>query len=353
MMDATIALRRFREGCVIPAVPLALTAQRKWDMRRQRALVRYYLVAGSGGLAVGVHTTQFEIRDPDAALLEPLLALVMEEAQVWYSRTGQGVFCIAGACGPTRQAVQEAALARRLGYHACLLSPGGLGALSEAALVERTRQVAEVLPVMAFYLQNAVGGRRFSYEYWQRICALEGVIALKSAPFDRYQTLDLVRAAALSPRGQEISLYTGNDDNIILDLLTPYRFSQEGRTVEKRFVGGLLGNWAVWTKRAVEQFEQIKAVREGGAVPADLLALAQQVTDCNGAFFDAANGFRGCIAGVHEVLRRQGLLEGIWCLDPKEALSPGQAEEIDRVYAMYPDLNDDAFVRGHVGGWMK
>ena len=352
MNDRKQALQNFREGCVIPAVPLALDAQRAWDKRRQRALVRYYLDAGSGGLAVGVHTTQFEIREKKVNLLQPLLQLVMEEVSSYCVRTQNAVMCIAGACGPTGQAVQEAKLAKELGYHAVLLSPGGLGDYSEDDLIERTRQVAEILPVVAFYLQSAVGGKRFSYEYWEKICALPGVIALKSAPFDRYQTLDLVRAAALSPRRGEISLYTGNDDNIVLDLLSTYRFHKDGKVYEKGFIGGLLGNWAVWTYEAVQQMEKIKKVRGQKEIPADLLTLAQQVTDCNGAFFDVTNNFKGCIAGVHEVLRRQGLLEGIWCLDPAEGLSPGQSEEIDRVYAMYPDLNDDAFVKEHLESWL-
>ena len=345
------AMTRFREGCVIPAVPLALDAERKWDKRRQRALVRYYLAAGAGGLAVGVHTTQFEIRD--VGLLEPLLALVMEEVKAFTTRTGTHVMCIAGACGPAEQAVKEAETAKGLGYNAVLLSPGGLSALSEKALIDRTRQVAKVLPVVAFYLQTAVGGRYFSYEYWQEICAIPGVIGIKSAPFDRYQTLDLVRAAALSPRSSEISLYTGNDDNIILDLVTDYRFTHQGKTYEKGFIGGLLGHWAVWTQKAVEQLELTKKARQSGVTSAELLTLSQQVTDSNAAFFDTANGFKGCIAGIHEVLRRQGLLEGIWCLNPDETLSPGQAEEIDRVYDMYPGLNDDAFVKEHLESWLS
>ena len=348
--DNKDALRRFRKGVVIPAVPLALDAARQWDKRRQRAIIRYYLEAGAGGLAVAVHTTQFEIRE--AGLFEPLLELVMDELMAFYRRGGEALMCIAGVCGPTPQAFEEAQIAKRLGYHAVMLSPGGLAGYSEAELLERTCRLAELMPVVAFYLQEAVGGRRFSYGYWQEVCALPGIIGIKCAPFDRYLSLDLVRAAALSPRSSEISLYTGNDDNIILDLLTTYRFQHEGETYEKGFVGGLLGHWAVWVQSAVRQLELIQKARSEGIITAELLTLAQQVTDCNAAFFDTANSFKGCIAGIHEVLRRQGLLEGIWCLNPKESLSPGQSEEIDRVYSMYPELNDDEFVKRNIAKWL-
>jgi len=334
-------MKNFEKGLVIPAVPLALDASRKWDQRRQRAIIRYYLAAGAGGLAVAVHTTQFEIRE--VGLFEPLLSLVMEEVEAFCSKRGRTVMCIAGVCG---EATAEAQTAEKLGYDAVLLSPGGLASYSEEDLIERTRKVSKILPVVAFYLQTAVGGRRFSYEYWQKICATPGVIGIKSAPFDRYQTLDVVRATALSPRADEISLYTGNDDNIILDLLTKYSFIHDGKVYEKGFVGGLLGHWAVWVKTAVQQLQNLE-------VSAETLTLAQQVTDCNGAFFDVANNFKGCIAGVHEVLRRQGLLEGIWCLNPQETLSPGQSAEIDRVYAMYPHLNDDDFVKENLENWLN
>lgn len=346
------AIDVFREGCVIPALPLALDGDRKWDPRRQRALIRYYLDAGAGGIAVAVHTTQFEIREPGIDLFAPLLALASSEMDAYVARTGRPVFKIAGVCGQTEQAVEEAKAAKAAGYHAVLLSPGGLGAFGEDYLVERTRQVAAQMPVIVFYLQTAVGGRRFSYPYWQAVFATEQVIGLKSAPFDRYQTLDMMRAAALSPRADEISAYTGNDDSIIVDLLTPYAFEEGGRVAEKSFVGGLLGHWAVWTKSAVEHLAAIKRARAQGSVPQALLTLAAQVTDANGAFFDVANGFAGCIAGVHEVLRRQGLLDNILCLNPAETLSPGQAEEIDRVYRMYPALHDDAFVRANLQGWL-
>ena len=338
---------------MIPAVPLALDGQRRFDERRQRALIRYYLDCGVGGIAVAVHTTQFEIRKPEIGLFEPVLRVVSEEMEAYEQRTGRTLVRIAGACGPEAQAVAEAHTARRYGFDAVLLSPGGLAALSEAQLVERTRQVAAVMPVIGFYLQPSVGGRIFAAEYWRQICAIPNVLAIKSAPFNRYQTLDLVRAAACSERADEIALYTGNDDNIVLDLLTPYRFTVDGRTVEKRFIGGLLGHWSVWTRTAVALYERLRDYQDGRPIPQELLSLAAAVTDCNGAFFDVANGFQGCIAGIHEVLRRQGLFGGIWCLNENEMLSPGQSEEIDRVYAMYGDLSDDAFVAQNLDKWLS
>ena len=347
------ALRILHEGTMIPAVPLALDGQRRFDERRQRALIRYYLDCGVGGIAVAVHTTQFEIRKPEIGLFEPVLRVVSEEMEAYEQRTGRTLVRIAGACGPEAQAVAEAHTARRYGFDAVLLSPGGLAALSEAQLVERTRQVAAVMPVIGFYLQPSVGGRIFAAEYWRQICAIPNVLAIKSAPFNRYQTLDLVRAAACSERADEIALYTGNDDNIVLDLLTPYRFTVDGRTVEKRFIGGLLGHWSVWTRTAVALYERLRTYQDGRPIPQELLSLAAAVTDCNGAFFDVANGFQGCIAGIHEVLRRQGLFEGIWCLNENEMLSPGQSEEIDRVYAMYGDLSDDAFVAQNLDKWLS
>ena len=325
-------LERLREGVVIPAHPLALTAERKLDERRQRALTRYYLAAGAGGVAVGVHTTQFEIRD--CGLLAPVLELAMEEL-----RRAESIR-IAGIVGKTAQAVKEAELAARLGYHAGLLSLGAMASASVPELLEHARAVASVIPLFGFYLQPAVGGRVLPYEFWRAFAEIENVVAIKIAPFNRYQTIDVIRAVAES--GREIALYTGNDDNILLDLLTPYRFGD----ITLRIVGGLLGHWAVWTRRAVELLEQRCGLN-------DSLTLAIEITDSNAAFFDAANGFRGCIAGIHEVLRRQGLLAGRWCLNPREDLSPGQMEEIDRVYRAYPHLNDDEFVCQHLDGWLK
>ena len=323
------------QGLVIPAHPLALNAERKLDERRQRALTRYYVAAGAGGVAVGVHTTQFAIRE--AGLFRPVLELARAEMS-------DTVLAIAGAVGKRDRAVAEARLASDLGYHAVLLSPGGLADLSIDELIDRARAVAEVLPVIGFYLQPSVGGRYLPYEFWRRFAEIDNVVAIKMAPFNRYQTLDVVRAVADSGRAGDIALYTGNDDNIVVDLLTEYRFGD----VKLRIVGGLLGHWAVWTHTAVQMLERLK----GSLVP-DLLTLNVQVTDTNAAFFDVANNFHGCIAGLHEVLRRQGLLEGRWCLDFNEDCSPGQIEEIDRVYAAYPHLNDDEFVRKHVDDWLK
>jgi len=341
-----------RQGVVIPASPLALNAQRRWDERRQRALWRYYIAAGAGGIAVGVHTTQFAIRDPKIGLFRPLLELANEEFDRADATRHQPLVRIAGVCGDTPQALYEAELAREMGFHAGLLSLSALKEADDDTLIAHCRQVAEVIPLVGFYLQPAVGGRVLSYRFWRRFAEIENVVAIKIAPFNRYQTLDVVRAIAEAER-DDIALYTGNDDNIVLDLLTPYRFTVGSKQVERRIVGGLLGHWAVWTKRAVELLERCHAVAREQTIPADLLRLAVEVTDCNAAFFDAANGFRGCIAGIHEVLRRQGLLEGIWCLDPNETLSLGQAEEIDRVYRSYPHLNDDAFVAEHLHEWLS
>jgi dihydrodipicolinate synthase/N-acetylneuraminate lyase len=328
-----------RKGVVIPAHPLALTAERKLDERRQRALTRYYLAAGAGGVAVGVHTTQFEIRDPHVGLFEPVLQLAMEELR------GKDAIKIAGIVGPTPQAVREAEFAARCGYDAGLLSLGALRHASTADLLAHANTIAGILPVFGFYLQPSVGGRVLPYEFWRGFAEIPGVVAIKIAPFNRYQTIDVLRAVAESGRATEIVLYTGNDDNIVLDLATPFRLG--GRTL--RIVGGLLGHWAVWTRRAVELVERIHA----GPVDHDLLTHSIEITDSNAAFFDPANGFRGCIPGIHEVLRRQGLLCGRWCLNLDEDLSPGQREEIDRVYHAYPHLNDDAFVQEHLDEWLK
>jgi dihydrodipicolinate synthase/N-acetylneuraminate lyase len=329
-----------RKGVVIPAHPLALTVARKLDERRQRALTRYYLAAGAGGIAVGVHTTQFAIRE--AGLLRPVLELAADEEKSHKPL----VLKVAGICGPTKQAVAEAEIARDLGYDIGLLSLAALKDAGEDALVAHARAVGDVLPLFGFYLQPAVGGRVLSYSFWRRFAEIPAVVAIKMAPFNRYQTLDVVRAVAESGRAEEIALYTGNDDNIVVDLLTEYRF---GKT-SLRIVGGLLGHWSVWTRQAVGLLEEIHCAN--GPTP-ELLTRAVQITDANAAFFDAANGFRGCIAGLHEVLRRQGLLEGLWCLDPNERLSPGQAAEIDRVIRAYPHLNDDAFVTRYADAWRR
>jgi len=323
---------RLKQGLVIPAHPLALTAERKLDERRQRALTRYYTAAGAGGIAVGVHTTQFAVRE--AGLLKPVLQLAREEAR--------DCLIIAGVCGPTLQAVREAELAVECGCHAGLLSMASLPNANTRKLLDHARAVAEIIPVVGFYLQPAVGGRILTYDFWRRFAEIENVVAIKIAPFNRYQTLDVIRGVADSGRAANIALYTGNDDNIVADLIT--EFDIAGKRL--RIVGGLLGHWAVWTKRAVELHANLPNT-------ADALTLGAQITDANAAFFDAANGFRGCIAGLHEVLRRQGLLEGRWCLDPNEELSPGQMDEIDRVYAAYPHLNDDQFIYQNLTNWLK
>lgn len=345
------ALRILHEGTVIPAIPLVLDENREFNEAGQRALIRYYLDAGVGGLAVAVHTTQFAIRRPEIGLFEPVLRVAKEEIDAFEARTGKTVVRVAGACGETEQACAEACTAKALGFDAVLLSPGGLAHRTEEQLVARTRAVAAELPVIGFYLQTACGGRRLPSEYWRAVADTPNVAAIKCACFDRYQTVDLMRGVAHSARREEIALYTGNDDNLVADLLTPYRFRVDGKDVELRFVGGLLGHWSLWTRRVVELFEELRQYRDGRDVPARLLALGAAVTDCNGAFFDAAHAFAGCIPGVHEVLRRQGLMAGTWCLDPNEALSEGQAQEIARVCAEYPFLHDDAFVAQNRDNW--
>ncbi len=386
-----------QRGVAIPASPLALTERRTLDERRQRALCRYYAAAGAGGIAVGVHTTQFAIRDAKVGLFRPVLELAAEEmdradARAASSRdardrqdehhgegptfrdddgcssssssyvpggggeppaTGEPMVRVAGVCGRRDQALAEAALARELGYHAGLLSLAALEDAGEDELVAHCEAVSGVIPLFGFYLQPAVGGRALSCGFWRRFAEIGNVVAIKIAPFDRYRTLDVVRAVAESGRG-DVALYTGNDDSIVMDLVTPYRFDVNGGGIERRLVGGLLGHWAVWTRKAVRLFDACRRIaREGVDVPVELLGRAVEVTDANAAFFDAANGFAGCISGLHEILRRQGLFEGVWCLDPREALSPGQAEEIDRVCRAYPHLNDDEFVAGHLDEWLR
>ena len=328
------------DGVVIPAHPLALTDARNLDERRQRALTRYYCDAGAGGIAVGVHTTQFAIRD--VGLFRPVLELAMETAREWEQSSGKRVIKIAGVCGQTEQAVAEASFAREAGYDIGLLSLAALREATAEQLIAHCSRVAEAIPLFGFYLQPAVGGRLLGYEFWRDFFEIENVAAVKLAPFNRYQTLDVVRALADCGRQNEIALYTGNDDNIVADLLTEFRLANGAKL---HFAGGLLGHWAVWTRRAVELLEAVKVCRQNGGEGAfDLLARSAEVTDANAALFDVKNNFAGCIAGLHEVLRRQGLMQGLWCIDPREGLSPGQLKEIDRVYACYPQLNDDEFV---------
>lgn len=346
-----IALQKLAEGTVIPATPLALKEDRSFDEEGQRLLMRYYLNCGVGGIATAVHSTQFEIRKPEIGLFEPVLRIVSEEIEAFEKKNDTVIVRVAGVCGPAEQAAAEAQIARSYGYDAVLLSPGGLNHLSEEEMIARTQAVAKEMPVIGFYLQTAVGGRVFSFDYWQKLCAVNNVVAIKCASFNRYTTLDVVRAAALSERSEKITLYTGNDDNIVIDLLTRYRFDKNGRMVEKGFEGGLLGHWSVWTKTAAELFYEIKAAKDQDMIPAELLTRAAKVTDCNSAFFDTAHAFKGCIAGLHEVLHRQGLMRSINCLNPQETLSPGQAEEIDRVYRAYPELSDDAFIAANIDSW--
>jgi dihydrodipicolinate synthase/N-acetylneuraminate lyase len=347
------ARRILLQGGVIPAHPLALNSQRKLDERRQRALTRYYLEAGAGGIAVGVHTTQFAIRDPQIGLFAPVLKLAAETARECERALGKRFLKISGVCGKTPQAVSEAELARQLGYDAGLLSLAALPSASVPELIEHCRAVGEVIPVFGFYLQPAVGGRVLDFEFWQRFLELDNVVAIKVAPFDRYHTLAVVRALAGSGRESEVALYTGNDDNIVADLLTDFRVRTPTRTVNIKFVGGLLGHWAVWTRRAVELLDEVRACREHPEMTANMLASSYEITDANAAFFDARNNFAGCIPGLHEILRRQGFLEGRWCLDPNEELSPGQMAEIDRVCVSYPHLNDDDFVAKNLARWLR
>ncbi|OIB00818.1 dihydrodipicolinate synthase family protein [Paenibacillus sp. LC231] len=343
-------LKALHEGLVIPGHPLALDENRKLDERRQRALTRYYAASGAGGVAVGVHSTQFEIRDKGIDLYEPVLRLAAEEVRK--ADLDRPFMMVAGVCGPTEQAVEETEIARKLGYDAVLLSMGGLSGWSEEDILGRTEKIAQRMPVIGFYLQPSVGGNIFSFDFWRAFAEIPNIVAIKMAPFNRYQTIDVVRAVCYSSRRDDIALYTGNDDNIVNDLLTTYQFQVDGTPVTKPIVGGLLGHWAVWTKKAVELLEEIKEARTEERFAKEWLTRNVEITDSNAAFFDPAHQFAGCIPGIHEVLRRQGLLQGTWCLNPHETLSPGQSEEIDRVYRDYPHLNDDEFIQEHLESWL-
>ncbi|MDB5566596.1 MAG: dihydrodipicolinate synthase family protein [Tardiphaga sp.] len=339
--------RLIAEGTVIPAHPLALDAGRKLDTTHQRALTRYYIDAGAGGLAVGVHTTQFAIRD--VGLYRPVLELAAETAAAWTTRP---LALVAGLAGPTAQAMAEAQTARAIGYHAGLLSLGAMRAASEDDIIAHCEVVAREIPLIGFYLQPAVGGVILSADFWRRFAAIDNVIAIKMAPFNRYRTLDVLRGVCAAGALDRVTLYTGNDDHILLDLTLPFDLRDQGVTTRVHIRGGLLGHWSVWTASAVKQFEMCHKARGQDSLPADLLALDARVTDCNSAFFDVANNFHGCIAGCHEILRRQGLLDGIWCLDPAEGLSPGQMQEIDRVCREHADLGDDTFVAENLQKWL-
>jgi hypothetical protein len=339
--------RLIAEGAVLPAHPLALNADRTLDTVHQRALTRYYIDAGSGGLAVGVHTTQFAIRD--VGLYRPVLELAAETASHWTERP---LALVAGLSGPTRQAIAEAEIARGIGYHAGLLSLAAMKSASEHEVIAHCEAVAREIPLVGFYLQPAVGGVILSADFWRRFASIDNVIAIKIAPFNRYRTLDVLRGVCAAGALDRIALYTGNDDHILLDLTLPFDLRDKGVAIRTHFRGGLLGHWSVWTAAAIEQFERCVAARNQDTVPADLLALDARVTDCNSAFFDVANNFNGCIAGCHEILRRQGLMQGIWCLDPTEGLSQGQIEEIDRVCNEHADLSDDDFVATNLAKWL-
>jgi hypothetical protein len=339
--------RLIAEGTVLPAHPLALDVNRKLDKIHQRALTRYYIDAGSGGLAVGVHTTQFAIRE--VGLYRPVLELAAYTAANWTTRP---LALVAGVSGPTKQALAEADIARGIGYHAGLLSLAAMRSASEDEIVTHCRSVAREIPLVGFYLQPAVGGVVLSANFWRRFAEIENVVAIKIAPFNRYRTLDVLRGVLAARALDRIALYTGNDDHILLDLLLPFDLRENGVAIRTHIRGGLLGHWSVWTATAIKQFEMCKAARGKAAVSADLLGLDARITDCNSAFFDAANNFHGCIAGCHEVLRRQGLMAGTWCLDPAEGLSPGQLQEIDRVYNEHADLSDDDFVAANLQRWL-
>jgi dihydrodipicolinate synthase/N-acetylneuraminate lyase len=343
---------RLKSGMVIPAHPLALNDNGQLDVRHQRALTRYYHAAGAGGIAVGVHTTQFAIRDPKHALLKPVLELAAETANECAQFTGRNTLLIAGICGSTAQAIREAEQAQDLGYDAGLLSLAALPDASAPELAAHAREIATVIPILGFYLQPAAGGRFLSRDFWRQFAEIPNVVGIKIAPFNRYQTLDVIHAVADSGRANDIALYTGNDDNIVIDLLTEFEVPTERGNIRLNFSGGLLGHWACWTKRAVELLHECKEAREAGSIPSALLIKATQITEANATLFDAANGFAGCIAGIHHVLQRQGLLSNTRCLDPNEFLSPGQADAIERIRQISPWMIDDDFVSLHRDEWL-
>lgn len=358
-MSAFNVRQHLRAGHVIPAHPLALTASRTVDERHQRALTRYYLAAGAGGIAVGVHTTGFPIHDAKIGLYRPVLELAAETANESIAASPgvepRSIVMVAGLLGNTAQALREAHIALALGYHCGLLSLGAWRDASDADILAHCRRVAEVIPVFGFYLQPAVGGRRLSYAFWREFAEIANVVAIKVAPFDRYATLDVVRALADAGR-DDIALYTGNDDAIVPDLVTDIPVSTGGRTYTRHFVGGLLGQWAVWTSTAVAMLREIQEWRGSSAaamLPTEWLMRGAALTMANAVIFDAANGYRGCLPGILEILRRQGLVQGTWTFDTHERLSPGQAELLARLPALYPGLADDAFVEMHRDAFLR
>ncbi len=351
-MPAEPVLQLLKDGTVIPAHPLALNMDRTLDEKHQRALTRYYLACGVRGLAVAVHTTQFEIRLPEFNLLQPVLEMAVQEIQAFERSGGSPIVKIAGVVGQTKQAEKEAALARDLGYDMALLSLSAFKHGTTDEMIEHSQRIAKIIPIVGFYLQPAVGGRHLDAKFWQRFAQIENVVAIKVAPFSAYETLQVLRGVASSGRAQEIALYTGNDNSIVTDLFTPFVLPEHDQPLH--FTGGLLGHWSVWTRTVVEQFNMIKAMQKNRSTLSPAwLTLAAQITDCNAAFFDAKNNFTGCIVGVHEVLRRQGLLQGTWTLNPSEQLTDEQSREIDRVYQGYPHLNDDVFVAEHLDEWLN
>ena len=343
-------LEKFRKGTVIPAMPLALTDERVFDRPAQEVLTRYYMDAGAGGIAVGVHSTQFAIREH--GLFETVLSCVSDAADQWGRKTGNAILKVSGACGKTPQAVAEAEFARKAGYHAALLSLVAMKDAGISAMIDHCAKVADVMPLVGFYLQSAVGGPELPYSFWKEFMKIPNVLGIKIAPFNRYKTFDVVRALCEAGKENEITLYTGNDDTIVTDLLTEYKIKTDSGYKKVHIKGGLLGHWCVWTQKAVTLLDEIHALIDSGRdIPLELLTRGMEITDCNAVFFDAANNFAGCIPGIHEVLRRQGLLKGIWCLDPHELLSPDQSDEITRVYESYPHLNDDDFVKANIEKW--
>lgn len=339
-------------GQAIPAQPLALDAQRKFSERHQRAITRYYMASGVGGLAVGVHSTQFEIREPQHGLFKPVLELAARTIEEELRKSPRPFIKIAGVCGRTEQALREAETAQGYGYHAGLLSLSAYKDDPEDEMIAHCRRVAEVFPVVGFYLQPAAGGRLLGYSFWRRFAEIPNVVAIKIAPFNRYQTIDVVRAVVEAGR-DDIAIYTGNDDSIVVDLLTPFTFQVGGRKVTRHLAGGLLGHWGVWTSKAVALLNELKHARRNPTLDPNWLDKAIAVTDMNAALFDSAHKFAGCIPGILEVLRRQGLVPTNLCLNPLEVLSLGQAEELTRVGAAYPELTDDAFVAEHLPGWLS
>jgi hypothetical protein len=353
-MPSEQIMQILRKGVAIPASPLALDANRRWDEKSQRTVYRYYAAAGAGGIAVGVHTTQFEIRKPEIGLFEPLLKFAAQEIDAIAAREKKILIKIAGVCGKTPQAVKEAELAKSFGYDMALLSLGAMKEESEDELIAHCQEVSKIIPLIGFYLQPAVGGRILPFDFWRRFAAIENVVAIKMAPFNRYQTLDVIRGTALSGRAKEITLYTGNDDNIIIDLMTPFKVQTPTGEISLRIKGGLLGQWAVWTQKAVKLLEEIHGIIESGkTVPEEMLTRNAALTDANGVVFDTAHQFAGCIPGINEVLRRQGILPTNYCLNPNEVLSPGQAEELDRINREYPFLIDDDFITAHLDEWKR